>query len=125
MRLLGRTHEILSKAAIGDGFCGRVTAEVAMLKPRLRIVGRASSLRVQTRGDWTTDARSAMQEACRASWGVDKALAKAIRRARTDGKSWTEIGRILGVTQNAPDAEAVINAFGEHRAAMLRHLLGA
>src|SRR5262249_10323258 len=95
---------------------GWVNAEVAMLKPRLRIDGGASCLRVQTRGDWATDARSAMQEACRASWGVDKALAEAIRHARTDGRSWTEIGRILGVTQNAPDAEAVINAFGEHRA---------
>src|SRR5215510_10466834 len=94
-------------------------------KPRLRIVGRGGSLRVRTRGDWTTDPRSALQEACRASVGVDKALVEAMRRARDGGRSWAEIGRVLGVARNAPDADAVIHAFGEHRAEMLRHLLRA
>jgi hypothetical protein len=94
-------------------------------KPRVRIVGRGRRLRVRTKGDWDSDVPTALREACRASVAVDKALAEAVQHARTDDMSWGEIGRVLGVADDATDMDALVTALGQRRGGLLRHQLRA
>jgi hypothetical protein len=54
-------------------------------KPRVRIAGNGTRLRVRTRDDWEGDAVAALRESCRSSVAVEKAVAEAIQRSRTMG----------------------------------------
>src|SRR5215211_7183338 len=91
--------------------------------PRLRIVGHGKRLRVRTKGDWATNAVVALRESCRASVGVEKAVAEAIHGARAGGLSWEEIGRTLGVDGHAHDKQTLMDAFADSRRAILEHHL--
>ena len=92
-------------------------------QPRVRINGHGSRLRVRTKGDWDRNPVSALRESCRSSVAIDKALAEAIRLARGAGVSWAEIGRTLGVAEEAGDKGALIDAFANSRRAILDHQL--
>lgn len=92
-------------------------------KPRVRIAGHGARLRVRTRGDWEGDAVAALRESCRASVGIEKAVAEAIERSRAMGVSWYEIARALGVAEQAGDKRTLIDAFARNRRALLEHQL--
>jgi hypothetical protein len=66
--------------------------------PRVRIVGRANRLRLQTLGDWNSDPIGALRECRRAATALEKAMTQTVAAARDAGKSWTAIGDALGVT---------------------------
>ena len=92
-------------------------------KPRLRIVGHGKYLRVRQRGDWAADTPASLHESCRASTAIDKTLAEAIGRARAGGMSWAEVGRALGVAEQAETKEALIDALADSRRAVVRYLV--
>jgi len=81
---------------------------------RLRLAGHGRRLRVRTRGDWN-DPDVGLAECCRASIALDKTLAESIRRARDAGRSWSEIGQILGVIENAQSWPEVREATAHSR----------
>ena len=93
------------------------------IKPRVRIAGHGTRLRVRTRGDWDGDAVAALRESCRASVAVEKAVAEAIQRARALGVSWDEIAPTLGVAEQAGDKRTLIDVFADSRRAILDHQL--
>jgi hypothetical protein len=97
--------------------------EVLGTTPRLRFVGRGGSLRVRQRGDWTAGTADLLRESCRASTAIDKTVAQAIVRARASGTSWSEIGRVLGASDQAETKRALIDAIADNRRAALEHLL--
>jgi hypothetical protein len=92
-------------------------------KPRLQFVGQGTGLRVRQRGDWTTDISASLRESCRASIAIEKTLAEAIGRARAGGMSWAEVGRVLGVAEQAEAKDALIRALADSRRAVLEHQL--
>jgi hypothetical protein len=91
--------------------------------PRVRIAGHGNTLRVRTKGDWEGHPLVALRESCRASVAVEKAVAEAIHRARTDGMSWEEIGQTLGVAEHAEDKKTLIDGLANSRQAILEHQL--
>jgi hypothetical protein len=93
--------------------------------PRLRISGRGASLQVRQRGDWVADTATSMRESGRASMAIDKTPGEAIVRARARGTAWSEIGRVLGASDQAETKHAVIDAIADNRRAALEHLLKA
>ncbi len=96
---------------------------MAVTKPRVRIAGRGKRLRVRTKGDWTGHTEGALLESCRASVAIEKAVAQAIGDARARGMSWAEIGRTLGVAEQADDKSAMIDAYADSRRLILTHQL--
>jgi hypothetical protein len=92
-------------------------------RPRLRIVGRGSGLRIRQRGDWIAGTTASLRESCRASIAIDKTLAEAIARVRASGVSWAEVGRVLGATDQAETKQAVVDALAANRRVVLAHLL--
>jgi hypothetical protein len=54
---------------------------------------------------------------------MEKTLAEVIGRAHAGGMSWTELGRVLGVTDDAEDEQALIEALTDSGRAVLKHLL--
>ena len=81
--------------------------------PRLRLSGHGERLRLRQRGPWHQEPLEAVRECCRASMAVDKALGEAIREARAAGASWPDVGRVLGVAENAETEQDVIAALAE------------
>jgi hypothetical protein len=53
---------------------------------------------------------------------LDKALAEAVRDAVSQGASWNEIGRVLGVTEAAETKQELIDALGESKRNVWRRL---
>jgi hypothetical protein len=94
-------------------------------RPRLRIAGRGASLRVRQRGDWNADTAVSLRESCRASMAIDKTLAQAIVQARASGTSWSQIGRVLGASDQAQTKHAIVDAIADNRRVALEHLLRA
>jgi hypothetical protein len=92
-------------------------------RPRLRIAGHGTGLRVRQRADWTAYTSASLRESCRASVAIEKTLAEAIERARARGMSWPEVGRVLGATDDADTKQAVIDALVDNRRAILERLL--
>jgi hypothetical protein len=86
--------------------------------PQLRISGHGAGLRLRHRGSWQRDPLQAVQECCRASIALDKALGEAVRQALATGASWRDIGQALGVTENAETDQDVINALGQAKRAV-------
>lgn len=81
--------------------------------PRIRLTGRGDRLRLRQRGDWEHDPLQAVRECGRASMAIEKSLGEAIKGAIASGASWREIGRALGVTENADSNLDVMRAFAE------------
>jgi uncharacterized NAD(P)/FAD-binding protein YdhS len=68
---------------------------------RLRVVGHGKELRVRATGDWQSEPLDGLGELCRAATALDKLTRDTVRRARTAGHSWTQIGQALGVSKQA------------------------
>lgn len=81
---------------------------------RLRLAGHGRRLRVRTHGDWN-DPVVGLAECCRASVALEKTLAQSIRRARDAGRSWAEIGQVLGAVENAESWPEVRKAMAHNR----------
>ncbi len=81
---------------------------------KLRLSGHGQRLRVRTHDDWR-DPLAGVAECCRASVALDKTLAESIRRARDDGRSWAEIGQMLGVAENAQGWPEIRKAMTRNR----------
>jgi hypothetical protein len=92
-------------------------------QPRVRVSGHGSRLRVRTKGDWERDPAGALRESCRSSVAIDKALAQAVQLARGAGASWGDVGRTLGVAEEAQDKRAFIDALANNRRVILEHQL--
>ncbi len=73
---------------------------LSMNAKKVRLSGHGQRLRVRTHGAWS-DPIAGLTECCRASVALDKMLSESIRRARDAGRSWAEIGQVLGVVENA------------------------
>jgi hypothetical protein len=110
---------------IGDRLDEAPSDEGGMLttQPRVRISGRGNHVRVRLRGDWKADPVSGLRESCRSSVAIEKAVAEAIRISRAAGVSWDEIGRTLGVAEDAADKGSLIDAFADSRRGILDHQL--
>ena len=91
--------------------------------PRLRIARHGSRLRIRQRGDWSAENTAALREACRVSIAIDKTLAEAIVQARMLGTSWTELGRLLGASDEADTKRTLINAIILDRRRLFEHIL--
>ncbi len=92
-------------------------------RPRVRISGRGTRLRVRKKSD-RADSLALAKEACRVSIALDKMLAEALQEARTAGTSWTDIARSLHI--QAGTQQDLIEGLGASRQAMLeRQLRGA
>jgi hypothetical protein len=92
-------------------------------RPRLRISGQGSRLRVRQRGNWSIDGSASLSESCRAYMAIDKTLVQAIGRARATGMSWRSIGRVLGAPEDAQNKQQLIDVLTDNRREALQHLL--
>jgi hypothetical protein len=81
--------------------------------PRIRLTGRGDRLRLRQRGEWQQDPLQDVRECCRAAMAIEKALGEAVRAALASGASWQEIGRVLGVAEDAQSKQDVIEALAE------------
>jgi hypothetical protein len=72
---------------------------MTLRSPRVRIIGRGSHLRLRTLGDWEAHPIEALRECRRAATALEKAMCQTVGEAREAGRSWTEIGKALGVTK--------------------------
>ena len=88
--------------------------------PHLRLASHGGRLRLRQRGRWYQDPLAGIRECSRASIAVDKALGEAVRQGVASGASWREIGRALGVTDDAQTQRDVLEALAEHRRAVWR-----
>jgi len=80
-------------------------------KPTLRLRGSGADLRLRVAT--APDPLITVNEGCRASVAVEKALGEAIRAAIAAGHSWTEIGQSLGL--DARTSEGVWEEFEASR----------
>jgi hypothetical protein len=80
-------------------------------KPSLRLRGSGAHLRLRVAT--APDPLIIVNECCRASVAVEKALGEAIRAAIAAGHSWTEIGQSLGL--EARTSEGVREEFEASR----------
>ncbi len=83
--------------------------------PRIRLRGHGARLRLRERGHWQSDPLAALRECCCASMALDKATGEAIRGAIAGGASWREVGRVLGVAEDADSKNDVIAATAQTR----------
>jgi hypothetical protein len=65
----------------------------------VRVVGHGNHLRLRTLGNWEAHPLEALRECCRARTALEKAMWQTVGKAREAGRSWTEIGDAVGVTQ--------------------------
>jgi hypothetical protein len=81
-------------------------------QPRIRLTwhGERLRLRLRQRGRWQHDPLQAVRECSHASIAIDKALGEAVQAATASGASWQEIGRVLGVAEEAQSERDVIEA---------------
>ena len=86
--------------------------------PRLRLSGHGPGLRLRTLGGWRHHPLEDVGECCRASTAVDKALGEAVREAIAAGASWRDVGRALGVSEDAETEAEVIDAFARTKRAV-------
>jgi hypothetical protein len=78
---------------------------------------------VSRSGEFRVSVVSGLRESCRSSVAIDKAVAEAMLLSRAAGVSWGEIGRTLGVAEDAADKESLIDAFAHRQHAILDHQL--
>lgn len=86
--------------------------------PRLRLSGHGAGLRVRSIGRRRHDPLEDVRECCRASMAVDKALGESVREAIATGSSWRDVGRALGVSEDADTRAKVIDALAESKRAV-------
>jgi beta-phosphoglucomutase-like phosphatase (HAD superfamily) len=97
---------------------------MAMRTRRLRLTGHGRRVHLRTLGDWTREPMDGIAECCRALMATEKALGESIRRARSAGHPWAEIGRTLGATGSAASFDDVVDALATQRRATWKLLWG-
>jgi hypothetical protein len=68
---------------------------------RLRVVGQGPSTRIRLVGDWDDRPLDGIRQARGVERALDKVLHDQVRRARSAGCSWTEVGEALGTSKQA------------------------
>ena len=90
---------------------------MAATSRKLRLRGHGRRLRLHASGDWARDPMGGVSECCRAQMALEKALGESIRRARSAGHSWADVGRALGATETAAGFDDVADAFAANKRA--------
>ena len=67
----------------------------------LKVIGHGAGLRVRLVGDWDGQPLDGLREAHHVETAIEKVLREQVRRARSAGCSWSEIGQALGTTKQA------------------------
>jgi hypothetical protein len=75
---------------------------------RPRFSGTGNRVRFHPPAKWHQNPLEGIRESLRATIAIEKALGENVQRARDAGHSWSEIGRALGVVQDAKNADEVI-----------------
>jgi hypothetical protein len=70
-------------------------------KPQLRIVGSGRDAKVRLVGDWEAAPLEGLCQSARVAGALDKLQRHLVRRARDDGRTWTEIGDSLGISRQS------------------------
>ena len=86
----------------------------------LRFTGSGDHLRLRVPRDH--DALVNVQDVCRGSWALEKAVGEAVRVAGAAGHSWIEIGHALGV--GGTTAAEVLERFAASRHEMRSRFWG-
>jgi hypothetical protein len=66
---------------------------------RLKVVGHGASTGVRQVGDWDGRPLEGIRHARQVAEATEKVLRDQVRRARTSGCSWADIGEALGITK--------------------------
>ena len=69
--------------------------------PPLRIVGRDRDTKLRLVGDWEAAPLDGLCHSARVAVALDKVQRQLVQKARTDGRSWTEIGVSLGISKQS------------------------
>ena len=77
---------------------------------RPRFTGHGSRLRFHPPHGWHGNPLDGIRESFRSTIAIEKALGENVERARAAGHSWSDIGRALGVVDDARNVEDVIEA---------------
>ena len=83
---------------------------------RPRFSGRGNRIRFHPPSTWQQVPLEGIRESFRSSIAVEKALGENVQRARAAGHSWENIGRALGVVEDASDASDIIAGLTRARA---------
>jgi hypothetical protein len=77
---------------------------------RPRFSGRGSRIRFHPPATWHQRPLEGVKESFRATISIEKALGESVQSARAAGATWRDIGRALGVIDNAANVEDVVRA---------------
>jgi len=69
--------------------------------PQLRIVGRGRDTHMRLIGDWEAAPLDGLCHSSRVAVALDKLQRQLVQQARTEGRSWTEIGASLGISKQS------------------------
>jgi hypothetical protein len=69
--------------------------------PQLRSVGRGHDTKLRLLGDWEAAPLDGLCHSARVEVALDKLQRQLVQQARTDGRSWTEIGASLGISKQS------------------------
>jgi hypothetical protein len=83
-----------------------------------------NGLHLRLRGGWGRDRVGDVEGCWRASIAMDKAFGEVVREARDGGATWREIGRRLGVVEDANDKDEVLAAVVGARRMMYERFWG-
>jgi hypothetical protein len=81
---------------------------VLTLSRRPRFSGRGRRVRFHPPATWHHSPLVGLEEAFRATLSIEKALGENVRRAVASGYTWQDVGRALGVADDAASSEDVI-----------------
>ena len=83
-----------------------------------------NGLHLRIRGAWGRDPVGDVEGCWRASIAMDKAFGEVVREARGAGATWQEIGRRLGVVEDASDKDELLAAVVGTRRMMYERFWG-
>ncbi len=69
--------------------------------PQLRIVGRGRDTKLRLGGNWEAAPLDGLCHSARVAVSLDKLQRQLVQQARSDGRSWTEIGASLGISKQS------------------------
>lgn len=72
-----------------------------MRRRGLRIVGSGEAMSVRAVGQWEQAPLDGLAESRRVATALEKLQRQLVRSARTEGRSWAEIGDSLGISKQS------------------------
>jgi hypothetical protein len=69
--------------------------------PQLRIVGSGRDTKLRLVGDWQASPLDGLCQSAQIGEAIDKLQRQLVRQAREAGRSWTDIGRSLGISRQS------------------------